>query len=105
MGLNSTRKVHVPADGSETFSGKIISAEWPGGMYVDLFFGGHTAPIEVINVLKAPGRDVVATHVSDIDPRVMSPAGLREIVREWIAEQEEEQDSGWYENYVANSHF
>lgn len=102
MGIKSTRKVHVPADGRKHFSGKIVSAEWNGGMYVDLFFGGHTAPIEVINVLKAPGRDVVATHVSDIDPRVMTPAGLREIVREWIVATEAEWPE-WYGVYVENS--
>lgn len=95
MGYYSTRKVTVPADGSDTFTGKVISATWGGGMYVDLYFGGHSAPIEVINVCN--------DHTHDVDLRVTTPDGLRKVVREWIAVQDEEQDSGWYENYLQNS--
>lgn len=97
MGNYSTRKVTVPADGSDTFAGKILSATWGGGMYVDLYFGGHSAPIEVINV-KNNRTDV-------LDERVKTPAGLRKVVREWIATQDEEQGTGWYENYLANSRY
>lgn len=96
MGLRSTRRVHVPADGSDTFSGRIVSGEWNGGAYVDLSFGGHTAPVEVINVYNS--------HTRTIDPRVMSPAGLRTVIREWIAETEKEWPE-WYAGYLANYPF
>lgn len=94
MGINSTRKVHVPADASDTFSGSIVSAEWNGGAYVDLFFGGHTAPVEVINIYDYTG----ATW----DRRVQTPAGLRQIVREWISDTEAEWPE-WYGVYLENS--
>lgn len=94
MGIKSTRKVHVPADGSDTFSGKIVSAEWNGGAYVDLFFGGHTAPVFYINLYDYTGQTW--------DRRVMTPNGLKAIVREWIAATEAEWPE-WYDVYLANS--
>lgn len=95
MGINFTRKVHVPADPTtDTFTGKVVSAEWKGGAYVDLFFGGHRESAEVINVYD---------HATgSVDRRVMTPAGLKAIVREWITANDEEW-SEWYAEYVANS--
>lgn len=80
---------------TDTFGGRIISAEWNGRTYVDLFFCGYSAPVEVINVYD------YATGT--IDPRVYTPAGLRSIVREWATDTADEWP-GYYDTYVANSH-
>lgn len=89
MGKNYTRAVTVSADRGR----KIIKAEWPGGAYVDLSFGGYS-PSEVINVYDY----ATGTY----DKRVHSPAGLRAIVREWINTQDEEWPE-WYAGYVDNA--
>lgn len=93
MGQNYTRSVSVPADGGRTFRGRIVTADWPGGAYVDLGFGGFP-PSEVINVYDY----ATGTY----DKRVHTPAGLRAIVREWINAQNEEWPE-WYEGYVTNA--
>lgn len=97
MGQNHTRKVTIPADGSETFSGRIVSGEWNGGAYVDLFFGGQSAPTEVINVYDyASGT---------YDQRVKTPKGLRSVIREWVTDQNESDWTSWYEDYVRNGSY
>lgn len=98
MGLNSTRRVTIAIDEygqpTDTFGGRVISGEWNGGAYVDLFFGGFTAPAESINVYD------YATGTCD--HRVHTPNGLRSIIREWAADTAAEWPD-YYAAYVANS--
>lgn len=75
----------------ETSNGEKIVAQ--GGAYVELFFGGHPIPSDVINVWdyeKGERARVIET-----------PFDLAQIVAEWIAETAAE-DPDWYETYLAN---
>ncbi len=97
MGILYTRRVTVAidADGlpTDTYGGRIIQGEWRGGAYVDLSFGGHTVPVEVINVYDyASGT---------IDGRAHAPEGLRQIIREWATATAEEWPD-YYAGYLAN---
>lgn len=74
--------------------GKRIAAEYTEGCaYVDLFFGGHRLPSEVINVWDhATGTP---------DERAQDPWGLTEILAEWVADNDAEWPE-WYAGYMAN---
>lgn len=91
MGIKTTREVNVyTTDRKGT-----VTAEWPGGAYVDLGFGGHR-PTEVINVYNY--------ETGETDPRVHTPSGLREIVREWIKTNDEEWPE-WYATHLENASY
>lgn len=98
MGLNSTRKVTIAIDEygqpTDTFGGRVISGEWNGGAYIDLFVGGYTVPVEVINVYD------YATGT--VDPRVHTPRGLKAILREWATSNAAEWP-GYYDAYLSNA--
>lgn len=98
MGLNRTRKVSIAVDANgqptDTFGGRIISGEWNGGAYVDLFFGGYSAPTEVINAYDY----VTGTY----DQRVHTPGGLKALICEWAASNADEWP-GYYDGYLINA--
>lgn len=77
----------------ETDGAEMVAAEYSGGAYVELYFGGHPIPSDVINVWDyekgAPAHNLY------------NPLDLTRVVWEWVNETAEE-DPGWYEDYLAN---
>lgn len=77
----------------ETSDGEKIAAEYRGGAYVDLFFGGHPIPSDVINVWDYE-KGAPAQLVETV-------AELLDVVWDWVNETAEE-DPRWYDNYLEN---
>lgn len=77
----------------ETSDGEKVAAEYRGGAHVELCFGGHPIPSDVINVWDyekgAPAQVIEA------------PFDLARVVAEWVNETALE-DPRWYDNYLEN---
>lgn len=71
--------------------GEEIVAEYHGGAYVDLYFGGHPVPSDVINVWDYRKGESTVTDCGE----------LIDAVSEWVA-QISADDPDWYNNYLAN---
>jgi hypothetical protein len=77
--------------------GRVLHAEYHGGAYVELTFGGARVPIEVINVWD---DDTNCAPPDLVDDPYGENLGHR--VQAWVKQTEAEWPE-WYEGYLENS--
>lgn len=83
-----------------TSKGRSVRADYEGGAYIDLTFGGGSHnPTEVINVWDCVTNESTIDY--ELESSNHSRRGIRQAVREWIASNDIEWPT-WYEDYLEN---
>ena len=83
--------------------GRTVRASYPGGAYIDLFFGHMREAIEVINVWNYETDLPEDPRLRSEDPDEITDA-IEAQVRAWIISSDEEWPE-WYEGYQKNASF
>jgi hypothetical protein len=89
-----------------THRGRVVSAAYSGGPYVELTFGSEGYhPTEVINVWNYE-TDQADPPLDRWDTMggVVASAAVRQVVLDWIAENDREWPE-WYEGYLENARY